>query len=562
MDYPFPSRKSVVHSTKGIAASTQPLASAVGIKILDKGGNAADAAVAMAAAMGVTEPMMTGIGGDTFCLWYDASDGSVSGFNGSGKSSRNFDADAIRKLYPDREYLPLHSGLAVNAPGAPAAWVDILEKWGTLPLNSVLEPAIELADKGFPVSAICSSMWKNSSSSLRKVSPHTCADLLPTGKAPSEGDLFVNPKLAETYRTLAREGKKGFYEGRIADAIVSAVSEHGGALDHEDLRSHSNLFLKPLSIAVNDQITLHELPPNNHGIVALIAIGIINTLQKQGRIDLTKMDHNSPEYLHLIVEALKFAFKDAEYYIGDPHESKDDLTSLLTDDYLESRAALFNPDKVNNDYEHGEIIPASAASDTAYFCVSDSEGNSCSIIASLYHSFGSCIIPSNVGFALHNRGCNFTLKKGARNSIGPSKRPYHTIIPAMLTSGRDLYANYGVMGGFMQPQGHVQVALNLCSFGMNPQVALDAPRICISPLTDNGGMPSNGIVVNLEEGVSSQTRDKLESLGHKVNIVRGPLRSLFGRGQVILRSISDNGLPDAWHAGSDLRGDGAAIPQV
>lgn len=552
----------MVHSVKGIAASTQPLASAVGVKILEQGGNAADAAVAMAAAMGVTEPMMTGIGGDAFCLWYDAKTGKVSGFNGSGKSSRNIDGDAVRKLYPDREYLPLNSGLAVNAPGAPAAWIDIIEKWGSMPLGSVLKPAIELAEGGFPVSAICSTMWRNSKPSLKKISPVTCNDLLPSGESPSEGTVFKNIKLAATYRQLASKGKSGFYEGRTAEAIVDAVRDHGGVLDLEDLHSHSNLFLEPLSIAVNEQITLHELPPNNHGIVAMIAIGIINALQQEGRIDLNKMSHNSPEYLHLIVEALKFAFKDAEYYVGDPEESKEDLSFLLSREYLKSRAALFDAGKANDEYEHGEIIPNSAASDTAYFCVSDSYGNSCSIIASLYHSFGSCIIPKDVGFALHNRGCNFTLKKGAKNSIGPAKRPYHTIIPAMLTSGENIFAAYGVMGGFMQPQGHVQVAMNLCRFGMNPQVALDAPRLCISPLNDNGGLPSNGIVVNLEEGVPTHICETLERMGHRVNLVTGSMRSMFGRGQVILRSLAKEDMPSAWHAGSDLRGDGAAMPQA
>ncbi|PRT53117.1 Putative gamma-glutamyltransferase YwrD [Wickerhamiella sorbophila] len=558
-DYHFNSRRSVVHSTKGICAATQPVAAAAGVKILEQGGNAAMAAVAMAAAMGVAEPMMTGIGGDVFCLYYDAKTQSVSGFNGSGKSAKDIVADDLKDL--NSKHLPATSPLSVNVPGAPAGWCDIVEKWGNdkLNLTQILQPAIDIARNGFGVAEICAQLWKDSEPKLQ--SSANGHELLVDGKrAPTEGELFVNENLAKVYEAVGKHGKKGYYDGPIADAIVEAVQSLGGKLSHEDLKIHESLILEPITMPIDDEVTLHELPPNNHGLVALLAMGIIHELAEEKKIDLKSMKHNSAEYIHLLTEALKFAFKDADHYIGDPHEIDFNVNDLLGKKFLQSRAKLFSASSVNKNYEHGVINPANS-SDTSYFTVADSEGNACSIIASVYHGFGSGIVPKGCGFALHNRGCNFNLKPGTRNTLAGGKRPYHTIIPAMLTKGKELYAAYGVMGGFMQPQGHVQVALNMRLFGMNPQQALDAPRICLGPYPDKPEIPTTDeVLVNLEVGIDAKVVADLEAMGHKVRVLEGADRALFGRGQVIQQSKQNGKI--VYHAGSDLRGDGAAIPQV
>lgn len=558
-DYNFNSRRSVVHSTKGVCAATQPAAAAAGVKILEQGGNAAMAAVTMAAAMGVVEPMMTGIGGDVFCLYYNAATKTVEGFNGSGKSAASIKPADFEHI--QSKHLPATSALSVNVPGAAAGWCDIIEKWGNgkLTRQQILQPAIDIARHGFGVAEICADLWKDAEAKLQASA--NGAELLVDGKrAPKEGELFVNENLAKVYENVAKHGKNGFYSGVVADEIVQAVQSRGGKLSHADLSEHSSLCLEPITMAVDDEVTLHELPPNNHGLVALLAMGIIHELVEEQKVDLKSLKHNSKEYIHLLTEALKYAFKDADHYIGDPHEQDFDVKKLLGKEFLRSRAALFDTNSVNKDYEHGVIDPVNS-SDTSYFTVADSEGNACSIIASLYHGFGSGIVPKSCGFALHNRGCNFNLKLGTRNTLAGGKRPYHTIIPAMLTKGDELYASYGVMGGFMQPQGHVQVALNMRLFGMNAQQALDAPRLCLGPYPDVPEIPTTDeILVNLEEGIDEKTAAELESMGHKVRILKGKDRSMFGRGQIIQQSKQNGRI--VYHAGSDLRGDGAAIPQI
>lgn len=571
MDFTFNSRRSVVHSKKGMAASTQPLASSVGIRILEKGGNAAMAAVGMAAAMGVLEPQMTGLGGDVFSLFYDAKTKQVYGINGSGHSPKAVSVDLLRKDGVQGSRIPGSSVHSITVPGAVAAWCDVVEKWGNgkLTLDEILEPAIDLAGDGTPVSAISSQMWVNGKQKLLNASPNAKELLNSQGDAPKEGEMFVNSNMAKTLRRIADAGRDGFYKGFTADAIIETLKAKGGVMTHEDLASHKSTFVKPISFSLDDEVRLHEIPPNGQGLVALIALGIIKQLNKQGIIDLKSLKHNSVEYLHLISECLKFAFKDGEEYITDYEKMDYDVNYFLSEAYLADRAKLFDPTKVNKDFDHGVLNPK-YRSDTSFFTCTDSEGNACSFIASLYTGFGSGVIPKECGFALQNRGSNFNLTPGTRNCLAGGKRPYHTIIPAMLTNemNNSLYATYGVMGGFMQPQGHLQVLLNLSLFGLNPQSALDAPRLCLNadPDGEDSGLGADSPVstpetlVYLEEGISEDVVTSLSKMGHKVKSVRGVARGVFGRGQVIRASISNGRL--VYSAGSDLRGDGCAIAQI
>lgn len=404
-------------------------------------------------------------------------------------------------------------------------------------------------------------------------------------RAPMPGELFKNPYLANTFRTLAKEGKKGFYSGRIAEAIVKVCKDLGGHIELEDLKKHMELGserVAPISLKFNGQdisktqskfvdgadgqdvsseshgVEVWEHPPNGQGIVALMALGILEELEKTGKIPLFKeKDHNTAPYLHAVVEALRIAFADASWWVTDPNVEKVPTNELISKPYLAKRAKLFNPNKASPPLDHGS--PAHNHSDTVYFAVTDAHGNGISFINSNYAGFGSGIIPKGCGFTLQNRGSNFNLEPEHPNVLAPGKRPYHTIIPAMITNIHDgsLHSVYGVMGGFMQPQGHVQVLLNMLAFKMNPQAALDAPRVCIG-----AGMPDQGNVLDmtvyLEEGISEKVLHDMRALGHQAHIVKGYQRGLFGRGQVIRSHVEDGQI--VYSGGSDPRGDGGAYP--
>ncbi|KAF2767348.1 gamma-glutamyltranspeptidase [Teratosphaeria nubilosa] len=590
----FASRRSVVHSTKGIVSSTQPLASQCGLEILKRGGNAADAAVAVAAGLNVTEPGSTGIGGDMFCLFYDAKTKKVRSLNGSGRSGKNCTLETIRKSLgiEDGETgnIPMDSVHAVTVPGAAAGWADTVQKLGSgkLSLAEVLEPAAQLAEGGYPVSELMASWWANSEAMIRRASPNGGEMLKqdPDAKggcrAPRPGEIFKNPTMANTFRSLGKHGKKGFYEGPVAEAIVKVVSDLGGHLTLEDLKHHAETGTEetePISLkfhahdsakkhgkhmhdSSSEGVEIWEHPPNGQGIVALMALGIIQELEKTGQIPkFGPKDHNSAPYLHAVVEALRIGFADANWWVTDPNVEKVPTKGLISPDYLAERAKLFNPEKASAPISHGS--PAHNHSDTVYFAVTDSEGNGISFINSNYGGFGTCIIPKGCGFTLQNRGANFKLQpKDHPNIYAPRKRPYHTIIPALVTNAADqsLHSVYGVMGGFMQPQGHVQVLLNQLIFDYTPQAALDAPRLCIG-----AGMPEAGDVMDrtvyLEEGMPEESVEGLKKLGHKLEIVKGWQRGLFGRGQVIRWHVDPIENQGVWSAGSDPRGDGAAVPQ-
>ena len=408
-------------------------------------------------------------------------------------------------------------------------------------------------------------------------------------RAPRAGELFFNPALAQTFRVLATEGKRGFYTGRIAEELVAVVKLLGGHISLDDLKRHMEVGSEqpePISLKFRGQnvgkprghatdgaatgsesVELWEHPPNGQGIVALMALGMLEELEKLKRIPtFTPSDHNSIAYLHALIEVLRIAFADANWWVTDPHPSHSPVkpTELISRPYLAERAKLFSSTKSYGPVPHGNPGPSPAhnQSDTVYFSVTDAEGSGISFISSNHGRFGSCIIPKGCGFTLQNRGAKFELgPKDHPNIYAPGKRPYHTIIPGLITAGegadRELHSVFGIIGGFMQPQGHVQLLMNMEVFGMNPQQALDAPRICIAAGTpEEGGRPS--MTVYVEEGISEKTVDGLRKLGHSVMILKGHQRQTFGQGQIIRCHREDGRL--IYSGGSDPRGDGCAMP--
>lgn len=394
-------------------------------------------------------------------------------------------------------------------------------------------------------------------------------------RAPLPGEIMKNPTLAKTFRALAAEGKKGFYQGRIAEAIVKVVQDQGGYVSLEDLAYHAEIGTQEVDAIslkftgqdivskatpgtdgeANQGVEIWEHPPNGQGIVALMALGIMEELEKSGKIPkFTEAQHNSAEYLHAVIESLRIAFADAAWWVTDPDVEHVPSQGLLDRAYLAERAKLFTPEHAADIMDHGS--PAHNHCDTVYFAVTDSEGNGISFINSNYAGFGTAIIPAGCGFTLQNRGANFSLQEGHPNALAPHKRPYHTIIPALITNISDgsLHSVYGVMGGFMQPQGHVQVMLNMLAFGYHPQAALDSPRFCLAAPNDE----STDRTVWVEEGISDAAVEGLRRLGHKIEVLSGWKRATFGRGQII-RSYYDDGKL-VYAAGSDLRGDGMAFP--
>lgn len=446
MDARFPSRRSVVHSTKGIVASSQPLATAAGLKILERGGNAAMAAVATAAALAVLEPHMTGPGGDMFSLYYEAENKKIQGINGSGRAPKAITLDRVKKdlgVGPNspRRGVPPSSIHSITVPGAVAGWVDVVDKWGNkkLTLKEILQPALDLARNGFPVSSVSADLWQKSASVLKRQGGWGL--LNKNREAPATGEVFINEGLAKTLQAISDHGKDGFYKGFVADSIVKTVKERNGLLTHEDLESHESTFIENGSLSVvtslpatssNEEprkLRVHEIPPNGQGFVALQTFGLINSLEAQKLIKpLTSYKHNSVEYLHILIETLKIAFSHADDYVSDLSQNPDvDLDLLLSEKYLNKEAKIFDPSKASANFTEprGGVINPVLESDTVYLTTSDADGNACSFINSIYCGFGSGIIPEDLGFVLQNRGANFNIKEGSRNVIASEKRPYH-----------------------------------------------------------------------------------------------------------------------------------------
>ncbi len=533
MDYI--SRRSPIYSTRGMTASSQPLASIVGLNILQDEGNAADAAVAMAAVLNVTEPTSTGIGGDCFCLFFDAKTKQVSGINGSGRAPKGLSIELLKDQGIERELPPLHAH-TVTVPGAAAGWIDTLEKFGQMEIKDVLMPAIELAEKGFSVCPITAYFWERGIKQL-KTGPYA-DEMLLNGQAPKPGQLMRNPTLGQTFRELIEQGKDGFYQGRIAEEIVNMVQSKDGVLTLDDLKNHHSTFDTPISTNYRG-MDVFEIPPNGQGITALLALNILEEFQLEEEV------HNSTNHLHLLIETMRIAFADTRWYVTDPSIEKIPIDELLSKFYAKSRRELISREFMNRNIERG--VPFSS-SDTVYFCVVDSEGNACSFINSNYMGFGTGLIPKGCGFTLQNRGANFSLDNYHPNRLMPNKRPYHTIIPGMMLKDKELYAPFGVMGGFMQPQGHVQVVSNIVDFKMDPQTALDRPRFCIADGTSTGK-------IALEEGINVSVMADLAKKGHLIVPTTGYGRAVFGRGQIIVRNPGTGILC----GGSDPRADGMAI---
>ncbi|HLU10988.1 MAG TPA: gamma-glutamyltransferase, partial [Oceanobacillus sp.] len=491
----------------------------------------ADAAIAAAAVLNVTEPASTGIGGDCFALFFDAKTGQITALNGSGRApmaltAADLRAQGLTEIHP-------HSGHAVSVPGAVAGWQDLLERHGTMTLADVLADAIHYARDGFPVHPIFAAGWKRGEAFLQS-KPNT-EDYLPNGRAPIAGQIVQLPGLANTLQAIAEGGKEAFYTGEIADAIVEAVQSAGGVMTHEDLKAHHSTWDEPIFTDYRG-ITVYECPPNGQGIAALQAMKIAEGF------DLGSMAWDSPERIHLMVEAMRLAFADARYYVADMATNPAPVEWLLSEAYAEQRRALISPTQAMQPPSFG--MPP-AGSDTVYLSVVDGDGNACSFINSLYMGFGTGIVAKGTGVFLQNRAALFTLEDGHPNCLAPGKRPYHTIIPAVATKGGALWACFGVMGGFMQPQGHFQVISAMVDDDLNPQEALNRSRWQLYNGTGDSALW-------LEEGIPVTTMAKLADMGHVVRPVSGYMRGAFGDGQIIRRDAETGVL----YGGSDPRKDG------
>ncbi len=541
MKFEFTSRRSPVFGRRGMVAASQPLAVAAGLEILAQGGNAADAAVAAAAVLNVTEPTSTGIGGDCFALFYDAESGQVTALNGSGRAPAALSLERLR-----RECLislPPYHPYTITIPGACAGWCDLLARHGLKPLSSVLAPAIRLAEEGFPVAPVAAYFWQRGVEEQLRTALGG-REMTIDGRAPRAAEIFRNPGLAATFRAVAEGGKRAYYQGNIAEAIARSVQEAGGCLTVDDLALHESTWEEPIHTTYRGW-RIWECPPNGQGLTALIALNILEGF------DLTELPPLSAQRLHLEIEALRLAFADARWFVADPAIHPAPISQLLSKEYAAQRRSLIHPYKASLDFGRGSPV---TSSDTVYLSVIDGQGNACSFINSNYMGFGTGIVPAGWGFTLQNRGHNFSLEPGHPNALAPGKRPYHTIIPALATrpakgEGRgELCASFGVMGGFMQPQGQLQVLTALIDDRQDPQAALDRPRFCIEDGTSGGH-------VGIEEGMPAETVAELARRGHSLRLVTGYERALFGRGQIILRDPESGTLT----AGSDPRADGCAM---
>ena len=519
------SGRSTVYAPRNVVATSQPLATTAALGILENGGNAIDAAVAAAAVLNVTEPHMTGMGGDMFAILWSAREGRLVGLDASGRSGSKVDPAALRA--EGRDDAPGSGAQAVTVPGALSGWNALLETYGTLSLAEALAPAIRIAEEGFPVTPIIAQDWGGLEEKLRR-DEGARATFLIDDRAPAAGDWFRNPDLARSFRRVADGGIGVLYGGELGREIVAGLDRLGGYLTIEDLRSHEIRWVEPLSVDYKGY-TLHELPPAGQGIAALQMLKMLEGF------DLRAMGHNSPQYLHTLIEAKKLAHADLARYVADPDHMDVRPEALLDPAYLRGRAALIDPNVAADRPDPGRLV---TDSETIYLTVADAEGNMISFINSVYDYFGSGVVVPGTGIVLQNRGAGFNLEAGHPNELGPNKRPFHTIIPAFVTRDGQPWLSFGVMGGSMQPQGHVQVLLNMIEFGMDPQEAIDAARF----------RHFNGTSVAIE-GVDDGLTAALAAKGHELRDWEGVA---FGGSQMILR------LERGWAAGSDPRKDGMA----
>ena len=526
------SGRSVVRAQHGMVASSQPLASQVGLEVLKQGGNAVDAAIAMAAVLNVTEPMMTGIGGDMFALVYWAKTKELKGLNASGRAPRSWTLEHFTKK--NLKQMPARGMEAITVPGAFDGWTTLLDRYGTMKLAQLLRPAIEYAENGFPVMEKTAQDWEAEVDVLQRT-PASAENYLVNGRAPRAGEIFRQANLARTFRTLAEGGRDAFYKGPIARSIVDYMRANGGFITLEDLAATESEWVEPISTNYRGY-QVYEIPPNGQGITALIALNILEGF------DLAALRSHPAQYYHTLIEATKLAFADRNRYIADPTVSKVPVAELLSKEYAAKRRALIDPNKTLDNPPAGDI---NLGSDTTYFTVVDKDGNAVSFINSLFDAFGSGIVAGDTGILFQNRGTAFSLDPKHANVVAPGKRPFHTIIPAMVFKDNQLFMSFGVMGGAIQPQGHVQVLVNLIDMKMGLQEAIDAPRYRIT----------TGRNVLLEDELGSGTIDQLLKLGHIKAKPPGVLRSSMGGGQAIMIDPLSKTLMGA----SDSRKDGLAL---
>jgi gamma-glutamyltranspeptidase/glutathione hydrolase len=529
---PYPSRRSTVMARRGMVATSQPLAAEAGLQVLIEGGNAFDAAVTTAAVLNVVEPMSTGIGGDCFALLYLADSGAVKALNGSGRAPAGLGLDVFQTRGLDS--VPLTGMLPVTVPGTVDGWAMLLEEHGTYSLSDALAPAIHYAEHGFPVTELVAGAWQRLAPKLL-ATPEAAAHYLIDGqRAPSPGEIFRLPALGSSLRRIAEAGREALYRGDIAQAIVEFSERNAGFLTLPDLAAHTSNWVEAISVDYRGY-RVYECPPNGQGLAALLALNIA------AGWDLGRLGRDSAAYLHRLIEAMRLGFADAFKFVADPEHAEIPLDDLLSDAYADQRRQLVQSDRARPEVVAGQP----AGEDTVYLTVVDGTGNACSFINSLYHGFGSGMVAGDTGICLQNRGAGFVLDPNHRNCWAGGKRPYHTIIPSLITYDGALFASYGVMGGFMQPQGHLQVVSNLIDYRLTPQAALAAPRFRVA--TDLQA-------VYFERGVPLRALSDLAGMGH--NIVppaEAPMG--FGGGQVIVVD-GDNGV---LHGGSEPRKDGCAI---
>jgi gamma-glutamyltranspeptidase/glutathione hydrolase len=523
----------------GIVAASQPLAAQAGVQVLERGGNAVDAAIATNAVMGLVEPQSNGIGGDLFAIVYEAKTGRLHGLNSHGWAPRALTPAVLKAR--GLAQMPSHGIHSVTVPGAVAGWDALRTRLGTRPLADLLAAAILYADEGFPVSDVIAAHWAASTDKLES-EPGARSTYLPKRRAPLAGELFQNPDLANSLRLVAQRGRAGFYEGPTADAILAISREKGGTMAAADLVEFEPEWVDPISTTYRGW-TVYELPPSTQGIAALMMLNLMEAFP------LADYGFHSSRALHLMIEAKKLAYADMLRYVGDPRFGTAPMASMLDKELARQRAALIDPMRAARVVEPSVFdgLTTSVAGDTIYLSVIDRHGNIVSLIQSIFDSFGTAIVPPGTGFALHNRGALFTLDETHPNALAPRKRPLHTIIPAFMEKG-DTRIGFGIMGGFNQAQAHAQFVANIVDYGFDIQEALEAGRFT-KPTFD-------GADVKIEALVPEAVRDELVAMGHEVTTIP-PRSGAFGHGQAVM---SDG---TGVHFGaSEPRHDGAAIPEA
>ncbi len=519
-------RRSTVYAPRNAAATSQPLATAAALEIMQQGGNAIDGAVAAAAVLNVTEPHMTGMGGDAFSIVWLAETGELVGIDASGRSGSGMSVEALRGRGHDR--VPGSGAEAVTVPGAVSGWNALVTRYGNLTLAEVLQPAIRIASEGFPVTPVIARQWAGATDKLARDEGARATYLVDGERAPRAGEWHTNPDIARSFQRIADEGPGVLYGGSLGRELVDGLAELGGFLTLEDLAAHQPRWVEPLSTDFRGY-TVWELPPAGQGIAALEMLELLEPM------DLEGMGHNSADYLHHLIEVKKLAFADLHRYVSDADHMEIDPVSLLNPGYIDARRALIDPRVAANRVGPGRAV---TDSETIYLTVADADGNMVSFINSVYSGFGSGVVIPGTGFALQNRGAGFVIDDGHPNQVAPRKRPFHTIIPGFVTRDGEPVMAFGLMGGSMQPQGHTQLLLNMLVFGMDPQEAVDAARF----------RHLSGTRVAIER-IGDEVAADLEARGHELADWR---RTDFGGAQVILK------LEKGWAAASEPRKDGHA----